>query len=240
MDRGLYIAAAGMLAELTRQDQIANDLANASTPGYKGDTSAQQSFGSMMLANRATGQVIGPLAQGVQIVGKTTDLTPAALKQTDEPLDVALDGAGFIAVQTPDGKRYTRDGQLVVDSQGRLATATGFLVLDDKGRPFKVGTATALVIGPDGAVTSAGKAVARLGVVSLTDPVKQGDTLFTGTAGPRPAATRVVQGSLEGSGINPITAMVDMLTSLRAFEAGQKAIQTIDETLQKGIQASAV
>jgi flagellar basal-body rod protein FlgF len=238
MDRGLYIAASGMLAELTRQDQIANDLANASTPGYRGDTSAQQSFGSLMLSNRATGQAIGPLAEGVQIVGQTTDMTPQALKQTDEPLDVALDGSGFLAVQTPQGKRYTRDGQLVIDAQGRLATATGFLVLDDKGQSLKVGTATALVIGPDGAVTSAGRAVGRLGVVSLTSPVKQGDTLFAGTAGPKPAATRVVQGSLEGSGVNPITAMVDMLTSLRAFEAGQKAIQTIDETLQKGISVS--
>ncbi len=240
MDRGLYIAASGMLAELTRQDQIANDLANASTPGYRGDTAAQQSFGSLMLSNRATGQIVGPLAQGVQIVGNTTDMTPAALKQTDEPLDIALDGAGFFTVQTPAGKRYTRDGQLVIDPQGRLATATGFLVLDDKGRPFKVGTATALVIGSDGAVTSAGKAVARLGVVSLTNPVKQGDTLFAGTAAPRPAATRVVQGSLEGSGVNPISAMVAMLTSLRAFEAGQKAVQTIDETLQKGISVGGV
>lgn len=240
MDRGLYIAASGMLAELTRQDQIANDLANASTPGYRADRSAQQSFGELMLSNSATGQVIGPLAEGVQIVDDTTDMTPAALEQTDEPLDIGLDGEGFLAVQTPAGPRYTRNGQLVVDPQGRLATATGFLVLDDKGQPFKVGSATGLVIAPDGTVTSAGKAVARLGVVSLTNPVKQGDTLFAGTAGPRPAATRVAQGFLEGSGINPITAMVDMLTSLRAFEAGQKVIQTIDETLQKGIAAGGV
>ncbi|HET6175191.1 MAG TPA: flagellar hook-basal body protein [Gaiellales bacterium] len=235
MDRGLYIAAAGMLAELTRQDQIANDLANASTPGYRGDRSAQQSFGELMLSNRATGQVVGPLAEGVQIVGHTTDMTPAALKKTGEPLDIALDGEGFLTVQTPTGKRYTRDGQLVLDSQGRLATATGLLVLDDRGRPLKAGSPTGLVIAPDGTVTSSGKTVGRLGVVSLTNPVKQGDTLFAGTAGRRPGGTQVVQGSLEGSGINPITAMVDMLTSLRTFEAGQKAIQTIDETLQKGI-----
>ncbi|MDX6599172.1 MAG: flagellar basal-body rod protein FlgF [Gaiellales bacterium] len=238
MDRGLYIAASGMLAELTRQDQIANDLANASTPGYRPDRSAQQSFGDLMLSNRATGQVVGPLAQGAHIVGNTIDMTPAALKRTGEPLDVALDGEGFLAVQTRAGTRYTRDGQLVVDAQGRLSTASGLLVLDDKGRPLAVRSATGLVIAPDGTVTSAGKAVARLRVVSLTNPVKQGDTLFAGTAGRRPAATRVVQGSLEGSGVNPITAMVDMLTSLRAFEAGQKAIQTIDETLQKGIAAS--
>jgi flagellar basal-body rod protein FlgF len=238
MDRGLYIAASGMLAELTRQDQIANDLANASTPGYRPDRSAQQSFGAMMLANRANGQVVGPLVQGAHIVGNTTDMTPAALKQTGEPLDVGLDGEGFLVVQTSAGTRYTRNGQLVIDARGRLTTAGGLLVLDDKRRPMTVGNATGVVIAPDGSVTSGGKAVGRMAVVSLTKPVKQGDTLFTGSAGARPAATRVVQGSLEGSGINPITAMVDMLTSLRAFEAGQKAIQTIDETLQKGIAAS--
>jgi flagellar basal-body rod protein FlgF len=237
MDRGLYIAASGMLAELTRQDQIANDLANASTPGYRGDRSAQQSFGAMMLHNRATGQEVGPLVQGAHIVGNTIDMTAGPLKNTGEPLDVGLDGEGFLAVQTRAGTRYTRNGQLVIDNQGRLATAGGLLVLDEKRRPFKVGSANGIVIATDGTVTSAGKVVARLAVVSLTKPVKQGDTLFNGVAGPRPANTKVVQGSLEGSGINPITAMVDMLTSLRAFEAGQKAIQTIDETLQKGIAA---
>ena len=164
-------------------------------------------------------------------------MTPGALKQTGEPLDVGLDGEGFLVVQTRTGTRYTRNGQLVIDNQGRLATAGGLLVLDEKRQPFKVGSANGIAIATDGTVTSAGKVVAKLAVVSLTKPVKQGDTLFSGTAGPRPLSTKVVQGALEGSGINPITAMVDMLTSLRAFEAGQKAIQTIDETLQKGIAA---
>jgi flagellar basal-body rod protein FlgG len=238
MERGLYIAASGMLAELTRQDQIANDLANASTPGYKADRSAQQSFGQLLLANRTTGQPIGPLALGARIAEIHTDLTPAALKQTNEPLDVALDGEGFFAVQTDAGTRYTRNGQLVVDAQGRLATASGHVVLDDAGRPLDAGAADGMAIGADGTISRAGRTIGRLGVVSLTDPVKEGDTLFAGTPGPRPAGTAVRQGFLEGSGVNAATAMIDMLTSMRAYEAGMKVIQAIDETLNRGITAA--
>src|SRR5882672_12115109 len=114
-ERGLYIAASGMLAELVRQDQLANDLANASTPGYKADRAAQASFGELLLENSATGQPIGPLGLGVHIAELKTDLAQGPVKQTDEPLDVALAGPGFLAVQTAQGTRYTRDGQLTVD-----------------------------------------------------------------------------------------------------------------------------
>jgi flagellar basal-body rod protein FlgF len=238
MDRGLYIAASGMLAEQTRQDQIANDLANATTPGYKADRSAQTSFGDLLLSNRATGQQVGPLGLGVQIAEIRTDVTPAALQQTSEPLDVALDGAGFFSVQTQAGPRYTRDGQLVVDPQGRLATATGHLVLDDKRAPITVGQADGVTIGTDGTISRNGKTIAKLGVVTLTNPVKEGDVLFSGTAGPAPTGTAVRQGYLESSGVNATTAMVDMITSLRTFQSDQKAIQAIDETLEKGIAAN--
>src|SRR5438876_12034169 len=90
MDRGLYIAASGMLAELVRQDQLANDLANAATPGYKADRAAQASFGELLLESSATGQPIGPLGLGVHIAELKTDLAQGPVKQTGEPLDVAL------------------------------------------------------------------------------------------------------------------------------------------------------
>jgi len=237
MDRGLYIAASGMLAELTRQDQIANDLANASTPGYKADTSSQEAFGQLLLKNNATGQPIGTVGLGARIATTTTDLTPAPLAETGNDLDLGIDGQGFFAVQTPQGRRYTRDGQLDVDPSGRLQTATGYLVLDTANRPIKVGSADGLTIGENGAVARNGRAIATLGVVSLSAPVKQGDTLFAGTPGARPAGTAVRQGFLEGSGVNATTAMVEMLTSLRTYQSDQQAIQAIDETLKAGIQA---
>jgi flagellar basal-body rod protein FlgF len=226
-----------MLAEQTRQDQISNDLANASTPGYKADRSAQESFGAMLLQNTASGQQIGTLGLGTRISRVVTDLTPAPLKQTGEPLDLALDGQGFFEVQTTAGNRYTRDGQLVVDGGGKLVTATGYPILDDAGHTIQVGGADGLSIGADGTIARNNRTIAKLAVVSLTNPVKQGDTLFSGAPGARPATTAVRQGALEGSSIDPTTAMVDLITSLRTFQSDQKAITTIDETLQKGIAA---
>ena len=185
MDRGLYIAASGMLAEQIRQDQIANDLANASTPGYKGDRTAPRSFGDLLLANPKSGAVVGPQSTAVQVDEIVTDFTPRPARDTGEPLDFAITGEGFFAVQTAQGVRYTRNGQFSLDPQGRLVTAQGNPVLDTAGRP----------------ITSAdGKVDPRtLGVVALTNPRKEGDSLVSGTAAG--AATGTVRsGALESSG----------------------------------------
>jgi flagellar basal-body rod protein FlgG len=235
MDRGLYIAASGMLAEQVRQDQLAHDLANASTSGYKADRSTQRSFGELLLANRATGEIVGAAGLGAEIAEIKTDLSQAPLRETNEPLDVALAGSGFLAVQTPDGVRYTRAGQLSLDAQGRLSTATGLPVLGEDGRPITVGTSEP-TIGVDGTIAAGGRTVGRIAIVELRDPLKQGDTLFSGTPAGRPTGTILKQGFLEGSGVQPAEAMVDMMTSMRAYESVQRVIRTIDETLQRGIQ----
>jgi flagellar basal-body rod protein FlgG len=237
MDRGLYIAASGMLAELARQNQITNDLANASTPGYKSESSSQESFGQLLLANTSTGQVIGSLGLGAQIAKTSIDMTPAVLQQTGEPLDVGLQGPGFFVVQTPSGNRYTRDGQFEVNAAGQLQTVTGYPVLDTANQPIKVGSGDGVTISQGGAVGRNGKPIATLALVSLTNPAEQGDTLFSGTPGARPTTTSVEQGYLEGSGVNATTAMVDMLTSLRNYQSDQQAVQTIDQTLGEGIEA---
>ena len=229
-----------MLAELARQDQIANDLANGSTPGYKADRSAQGSFGEMLLINRATGAQVGPLGMGATVTTTRADMSQAALRETGEPLDLALEGPGFLAVQTPGGTRYTRDGQLMLDGQGRLATDTGLPVLDDEGNAIRLGTTADVAIAADGRITVAGRAVGRLGLVALENPVKQGDSLFAGTPGGRPEGTAIRAGFLEGSGVDAARAMVDLMTSLRAFESQQRGVRAIDETLQKGISAGSV
>jgi len=222
MDRGLYIAASGMLTEQVRQDQIANDLANTSTAGYKADRTTQQSFGEILLTNSVTGAAIGAQSTAVQVTGTVTDWTPQALKETGEPLDFAITGSGFFAVQTDNGTRYTRNGQFTADVQGRLTTAAGDAVLGRNGQPIPVGA--------DGKVDPR-----LLDVVLLTNPVKAGSSLVSGTPG---AAAGEVAGqtrsaALEGSGGNPTQAMVDMIASMRAYESGQKVIQSIDETLGK-------
>jgi flagellar basal-body rod protein FlgG len=220
MDRGLYIAASGMLAEQIRQDQIANDLANASTPGYKADRTSQRTFGDLLLSSSATGATIGPQSTAVQVDKIVTDFSAKPARETGEALDFAITGDGFFAVQTAKGTRYTRNGQFALDPQGRLVTAQGDPVLDAGGRAI---TANNGQVDPR-----------RIGVVNLTNPRKEGDSLLTGT--PTGAGTGTVRsGALESSGADPARSMVDMISSMRAFEAGQKVIQTIDETLGKAV-----
>jgi flagellar basal-body rod protein FlgF len=236
VERGLYIAASGMIAEQVRQDQLANDLANASTPGYKADSSEQASFSDLLLWNSNTGAAVGSLSMGSRITKVVTDLSQGPLQNTGDPLDVALDGPGFLAVSTGSGVRYTRDGELVVDGDGRLATDTGDLVLGTSGSPITVGQSTdpsTISIDSRGTVKVGTRTVGTLAVMSLTGATKQGDTLFTGTPGVRPAGTTVQQGFLEGSGVQPAEAMVDMIVSFRSYETTQRAIQTIDTELGK-------
>jgi len=219
MERGLYIAASGMLSEMARQDSIANDLANASTPGYKADRTAQRSFDELLLASSRTGQEIGSLGTGVSIDAQVTDLTPAPVKETGEPLDFAVVGEGYFGVQTPEGPRYTRNGRFMADGAGRLTDQLGNPVVGANGGPVQIGA--------DGTVDPA-----QLGLFALAGARKAGESTFTGTpAGP--ATGRARSGALEASGVDPARAMVDMIASMRAFEAGQRVITTIDETLGK-------
>ena len=222
MDRGLYLAASGMLAEQVRQDQIANDLANASTAGYKAERTTQQSFGQMLLTNSVTGRQLGNVTTGVGVTNTVTDWTPQPLKDTGEPLDFAINGDGFFAVRTAQGTRYTRNGQFQANADNQLVTPEGNKVLGRNGQP--------LTIGADGKVDPR-----NLNVVLLTNPRKGGDNLVTGTPGrpPGQVAGQVRSGALEGSGADPTTAMVDMIASMRAYESGQKVIQTIDTALGK-------
>ena len=220
MDRGLYIAASGMLAEQIRQDQIANDLANSATPGYKADRTAQREFGELLLSNRANGQAIGSQTTAVQVDNIETDFSPKPSRETGEPLDFAIVGEGFFGVRTAQGVRYTRNGQFTVSPQGLLVTASGDPVLGRGGRTVRVGD--------DGRVDPR-----ALEVVRLDNPRKEGDTLATGTPSGNAGTGQVRAGALEASGSDAARSMVDMIASLRAFEAGQRVITTIDETLQK-------
>jgi flagellar basal-body rod protein FlgG len=219
MNRGLYVAASGMLAMQARQDQLSNDLANAATPGYKQDRTAQKAFGELLVRNVAGDQQVGTMAAGVRLEEQTTDLRAAPLRSTDEPLDLAVDGEGYFGVQTDQGVRYTRNGRFAGAADGTLVDQMGNKVLGKDGKPVKLKT--------DGTVDPA-----AVGVFALTNVVKAGDGNFTGRSAAQ-AAGKVRTGELEGSGVDAARTMVEMMASLRAYEAGQKALTTIDDTLGK-------
>jgi flagellar basal-body rod protein FlgF len=227
-----------MLAEQLRQDLLANDLANVSTPGYKPDRAMQASFGDVLLSNTATGAVVGPLSYGASVTEVDTDFAPGVLQETGEPLDLAIEGDGFLAVQADAGLRFVRGGRMIVDAEGRLTTATGEPLLDVSGRQIVVGSETGLTVGTDGTVSVNGAPVARLAVVLLTDAAKEGGSLYTGTPAAAPGTTAVRQGYLEASGVDAARTMVDMIISLRAFEANQRVIRTIDEALGRAVNSA--
>jgi flagellar basal-body rod protein FlgG len=219
MDLGLDIAASGMVAEQVRQDQLANDLANASTPGFKPDETPQHSFGAVLMANTEGGAAIGSVNEGVALGKAFTNMTPGTMQETGEPLDFAIEGSGFFAVKTPQGVRYTRDGQFTTSAQGVLTDANGDPVLGAKGAQIKV-SATGTV------------PASAIGVFEVPGAAKQGENLYTGAAAGKPNGT-VRQGSLEGSGVDAAKTMIEMITSLRSFQSGQQAIQAIGQTLQE-------
>jgi flagellar basal-body rod protein FlgF len=219
MDIGLDIAATGMVAEQARQEQLANDLSNASTPGFKPEETPQHSFGAILLANTEGGEAVGSIDQGVALGKAYTNKLGGTLQETGEPLDFAIVGNGYFAVKTANGTRYTRDGQFTVSSKGVLTDANGDPVLSAKGAQIKV-SATGTV------------PASALGIFEVPGAVKQGENLYTGKAAGKPTGT-VKQGSLEGSGVDAAKTMIEMITSLRSFQSGQQAIQAISQTLQE-------
>lgn len=219
MDIGLAIAAQGMLAEQVRQEQLSNNLSNSSTPGYKAQLAEQKSFDSLLLQNSTNGQAIGSIQAGVTVSGSAIDTAAAPLQSTGQALDFGIAGNGYFAVKTAAGVRYTQDGQFQANAKSELTDASGNLVLSQSGQPITVSA--------QGTV-----APTALGVFNVNNPAEQGDNLISGTAAGR--GTGVVHsGELENSGVNAVSTMTDMIASLRSYQAGQSAIQSIDQTMQE-------
>jgi flagellar basal-body rod protein FlgG len=224
-----------MLADQIRQDVIANNLANATTAGFKGDTAVGEAFPSLLINQLQTGATIGKLGLGSRITEVASDGSQGALRQTGNTYDLAIAGDGWFSVQGPNGVAYTRNGAFTTDAKGQLVTADAQPVLDDGGRPITVGNNA--TISPDGRVTVDGRQIAKLAVTAL-DPKrlhKLGDNLYTGTVVKNAPASRVEQGFLEGSNVNSVKEMVDLISTMRSFEAGQKAVQALDDTLGKAV-----
>jgi flagellar basal-body rod protein FlgG len=239
MLEGLYSAAAGMAAQQTRLDAVSNDLANASTPGYK---AARVAFRDLVYQPAGIGALNAGARTGAgaaaSIAGRAFE--QGALQETGQPTDVAISGEGFLQVRRADGSlALTRDGALEVDARGRLTTSTGDIVQPPVTLPAGTGTAD-LHIGADGAVSAGGRAIGRLALVTVRAPQGLqpiGDSLFLPTAASgapaaAPKATTIVQGSIEGSSVDVGTAMVDMIDAQRSFELASRAISVQDQILE--------
>ena len=255
MNGALWTAKTGLDAQQTRMQVISNNLANTNTTGFKRDRAvfqdllyqtvrqpgAQSSQDTQLPSGLSTGT-------GVRVVSTEKLFSQGNLSQTDDPLDMAIQGRGFFEVITPDGSpAYTRDGSFQLDSQGQMVTATGYVLQPGITIPEN---ATAITLGQDGTVTASvpGNATpAQLGVVTLTDFVNPpglqaiGGNLFQetassgapiqGTAG-IDGLGNLIQGAVETSNVNVVEELVSMIETQRAYEISSKAISTTDGMLQ--------
>jgi flagellar basal-body rod protein FlgG len=247
MVRGLYTAAAGMMAQQARLDTISNNLANAETAGFRRDEAVFRSFPEMLLWRlERDGGPIGTAATGCVVEGVFTSGRQGGLRETGNALDIALIGDVFLAVRGGDGEvYYTRNGSFTRDGSGRLVTGAGNPVLGVvNGNLEEIYLPDGeLVVDTDGALSgafsAAGEAVERLALVRSGIGQgwrKVGDSLFQGQPpAEEPDDYQVRQGYLEASNVNPVEEMVGMIAAMRAYEMNQKAIQAADVTLEKAV-----
>jgi flagellar basal-body rod protein FlgG len=234
MLEGLYSAAAGMAAQQQRMDTVANDLANVNTNGYK---RARVAFRDLLYVPDASGKVQSGAGAAATTIGR--GFTQGAMRETGNPLDVAIQDGGFLRVARADGTQaLTRDGSLRLDPRGRLTTQQGDLVQPAVTVP--AGTRESDVqIGPDGTVSANNRQVGRIQLVTVRSPEALqsiGDSLFrptTASGAAAPLATgRMVQGSVEASNVDVGDAMTDMMDAQRSFQLASKAVQMQDQLLQ--------
>lgn len=233
MGDGIYTALSGAMGRQRQLDQVSHNLANADSAGFRQTREAFQE--SLVDAERGV-HFVQP---GEQII----DLTPGRIEGTDNPLDLAITGPGFFRVQGPqDGEPIlTRDGSFRLDNEGRLVTQQGRAVLDDTGNPISLmATPEEVLIGEGGDVWDAFGMVAHLGVVDVQDPraLQAVDGGFrTPNQNLMPGSGGILQGSLERGNVNPVTAMTEMITLQRHFEAMNNLIQTHNRTDSVAIES---
>lgn len=281
MVRGWYTAASGMTAQQHRMDQISNNLANVDTTGYKRDQSVHKAFPELMLRRMNddgmrtlplsgmdpvlgsfdTAPIVGRLGTGVEQNEVYTDFDQGTVRQTDNPLDIALDGEGFFLVETPQGERLTRNGSFHRGPEGFLVTKEGYPVLGENGyiriqennfdidEDGRVSQNGRLAEDPERLVSERenqweeSEEVDRIQLVDVDNPrylEKQGSSLWASTwdSGEQQIMEsderpQVLQGFLETANVDPVREMVEMIEVNRAYEANQRVIQTHDESTQQ-------
>jgi flagellar basal-body rod protein FlgG len=258
MISGLYTAASGLIAQTEQQDVIANNLANVNTTGYKKDRALFIAFPEVFL-NRINDEKvkipgagirdlqtpIGMVGQGVQlrIDGVQPSITEeGSLVENDNKLSMAIKGNAMFVINTPNGIRYTRDGNFNLNSDGKLVTQSGYAVMGHAGEIMIDGADVRVDKTGDIYVNKNELDTLRLATFTKDDNLrKEGANLFykpDGTELPENDLAeneQVMQGYLESSNVNPVREMVDMIAAYRAYESSQKAIQSQDETLDKAV-----
>lgn len=238
MENAQLIGLSRQIALQRQMDVVANNIANINTTGFK----SEQLLFEEYLMPVARDRDFPTLDQPLSYTDDWTtihDMAGGALVQTDNPLDVALQGGGFLTVQTAAGERYTKSGSLAIDPSGTLVDLDGNPVLGTGGPIQFAAGETDITIGEDGSISSSAGQKGRLSIVEFADPQavqRDGSNLWSGGT-PLPAtATRVLQGNLEKSNVNGVGEMTEMIRVQRAYESVASLISKQDDQRRTAIQ----
>lgn len=248
MLRGLYTAWSGLVNEQNRMDIMTNNLANASTVGYKKEGSTSQSFDDVLTVKikdasvgLANVQRTGVRNPGVKIGENYTDFGQGSFRETGNTYDMALEGEGFFAIEFTNkagetSTMYTRAGQFALNKDGYLVTQEGDYVLDVNNKRIKLDTLKDADVTVDGRISQGGKAIAQIQVADFKDYdylEKYGETYYQPIEGAEltEGTASVRAGYLEMANVQVVSEMVNLISITRAYESNQKIIQTYDGSL---------
>ncbi len=248
MVKGLYTAYTGMVNEQNRMDIMTNNLANATTVGFKKEGSTSQSFDDVLavkIKDSSVGlsnvQRIGINNPGVKIGENYTDYSQGSFRITGNTYDLALSGDGFFAIEFTNkagetSTKYTRAGQFTLNREGYLVTQEGDYVLDTANKRIRLDTLHDASVSSNGTITQNGARVAQIQVTDFEDYnylEKYGETYYQAIEGADMITSdaSIESGCLEMSNVQTVSEMVNMITITRAYESNQKIMQTIDNTL---------
>jgi len=241
MIKGIYTAALGMLPRMVKQEIMANNLANLNTLGFKKD---KLYFRKLLDSVSVLTSTRGDLRFTPGLCEESIDFSQGQIKQTQRSLDFAIQGEGFFTIQTPNGIRYTRNGNFTINSGGLLVTQQGFPVLGEGG-PIEIMRDKEMVVNENGEITQEGVPIDRFLITAFDEPyplIKEGNTLFMtdppDIEGRRADNFRIKQGFLELSNVEPISEMVNMIEVMKNHELSQRVIRLQDETLERIIETA--
>ena len=236
MDNVLLIALTRQSAIRRALDVSANNLANMNTAGFKAETALYEAVSKAPAEMR-----VGP--RPIQFVtdwGQMRDMRPGSMTQTGNPLDFAIEGDGFFQVRTPEGLRFTRDGQFKLNDQGQLVTASGNPVVGDGGEITIDASLGPISVASDGTISQGNAAVGRIGAVRFAANQaleKVGDNLFTSSEAPQAAPdVRVRQGMVEGSNVNAVLEMTRLIEMQRTYESVSSLADTVQDLKRRATE----
>ncbi len=244
MGDSIYISASGAVSRLRQLEVVANNLANADTTGFKADRAVFHAALESALLDPEGRQLEGETARVFVLPRESaTNHAFGGAQRTGAPLDVAIQGPGFFAVDTPAGVRYTRAGSFAVDRDGNLATPDGYAVLGEGG-PISLGGRSGRIQASGEVVDEEGQLVDSLRVVEF-DPAdlpllqKEGSSLFRAPAeivGLPIESPQLLEASLERSNVQPVHEMAVLMLLQRSYDATMQILQTDDQATDRLIQ----